>query len=728
VSVEDVATPAAVRRPWSRLAEQSRVPLLRDGYALALNSALTAVIGLLYWTVAARAYSPRVVGINSAIISSMMFVAGLATLNLSNILVRFLRETGEGARRLVLGSYVLTAAVAAVGALVFVVAGFLTPLGGEASVALVATFVAACVIWTVFVLQDGALTGLGRAVWVPVENGTFALVKLALLIAFAGMSSGYGIFASWTLGVALTTVGVNLLLFARVLRRGRGGDAAVRAVVRNRRFAGYVAADWVCASFWLASTLLLPVIVTASAGAAANASFAIAWALAYPLYMVAASIGSALVVHGAADLDTLPSDVRRAARQGLMLLTPAVIVLVAGAPIALQLFGDRYVEEGSGLLRLLALGALPNLALVLFVSEARARRHLRGAAIALGAQCAGSLLAVVPLLDALGVVGAGVAWLTSQCVVAIGVLFVVWRRDRPSPADARLARTIVGDARLSPRATDSDTCVFAVEPQEGPPLILKLGRSEAAKARISAHEQAVARLVAMPGLGDLADLLPAAVSSGDGWALERKLAGVDGRRVRGRTVLTATAAALTPLYAATAEDRAGDAVSVWLHHRLEAIAAVAGDPGKRILEALERDLRGRAVRTGWVHGDLWPGNVLLDPSDSTVTGIVDWEASRPEDLPLVDLAHLVLTARSQDSGRSFGTVAARLADGRDQLDAAERSVLDATCPPGEALRASTIARLGWMQHLDLRTRQVAVSRGGVWAMRTVRPLLRAIEA
>ena len=83
-------------------------PLYRNAYALALSTLSTSGLGILYWIVAARLYDAETVGLNSAAISTMMFVSGLAQLNLSDALGRFLPNTGKHTRLFILGSYVLT--------------------------------------------------------------------------------------------------------------------------------------------------------------------------------------------------------------------------------------------------------------------------------------------------------------------------------------------------------------------------------------------------------------------------------------------------------------------------------------------------------------------------------------------------------------------------------------------------------------------------------------------
>ncbi|WP_051324521.1 lipopolysaccharide biosynthesis protein [Candidatus Solirubrobacter pratensis] len=414
-----------------RFIEHVRIPLHRDAYALALSSGLTAATGLVYWIVAAYVYSPHAVGVNSALIASMMFLAGISSLNLPNIIVRFLPEAGSRTLRLVASSYAAAALLAAVAATVFLVgvSAFAPKLGflrGHGSMQL--WFAVSSLAWCIFTIQDGVLTALGRAVWVPVENAGFSLLKLGLLVGTAALAPVYGIFVSWTIATLVAVICVNLLIFQRLAKTAPRARAGGLIVLRDRAFARYFAADYVCSVAWVSACNLMPVVVTAVAGATTNAYYALAWAVSLPVYAIAANIGTSLVLHGTMDPPSLGVLRRQAAVQGARVLVPIVLVLIVGAPYILALFGGDYAERSATLLRLLAIGTLPYLVLVLAVSAARVRRRLRTAVIAMSSQAVLALALVAPLLDRFGVTGAGVAWLASQCVVAAGLLLVGSRR------------------------------------------------------------------------------------------------------------------------------------------------------------------------------------------------------------------------------------------------------------------------------------------------------------
>jgi len=733
-----------------RLLEHLRTPLHRDGYALALNTALTAVLGLAYWIVAAHAFSARAIGLNAALISAMMFVAGVSTLNLSNIFVRFLPEAGPDVRRFVLLAYTVAALVAAFGA-------SLLMLFADEPGRLRLWFVVASVAWCLFVLQDGVLTALGRAVWVPVENAGFSILKLGLLPLLALLAPLYGVFVSWTLAMVAMVVVVNAVIFGRLLAGGRQAQSGPRVLPRPRDFARYFAADWVCALSWLASTTLLPVIVLAVAGAATTAYFSLAWAVAFPLYAVGHNIGMSLVLHGSSDRPALPLLVRKAALQGGALLLGLTVLLVAAAPYALSLFGGDYADGGTTLLRLLALAALPNLVLSLAVSIARVERRLRMAMIALGAQALLSLGSAAALVEAIGVSGAGVAWLGSQCVVAAGLLALLlrrtWRSQRASAllADiasggwlraargARTVRLVLGDASgpVSRIRTDSDLVVFRAGASPSPELVVKLAWTPVGARRLAAQLTSLRFLHAMPRLADWTSLLPEVVDvgavRGRPYVVERALPGVDGRRFawdgRRDVALAEVARSMQPLYAGAAREVVVDEtwLAIWVHERLDRVSRegrrAARDAFARPRTALDGALLGQRVRAGSVHGDLWLGNVLMDPGTCAVRGVVDWEHASPLGPVAADLAHLVLSTRSVAGGDQLGAVAARLIEGRDSLTELEVALL-----AGWGMSAGDALLLAWLQHLNGRLAQSTLYPHGRWLRRNADPVLEVLRA
>lgn len=408
-----------------RVAADGRSPLTRDAYALVLNSGATAAAGLLYWIIAATDYSPQTTGLNAALISGMTFLAGFASLDLANLVVGLLPRSVHPAR-LILRSYTVSAVLGAIAAAIFVVGvrSWAPKLSSITATGwLVIWFIISTAAWCVFVIQDGVLTGLGRTVWVPIENAVFSILKLGLLVGLAASFPQYGILVSWTAAMLIAVAGVSVLIFTRFVRRTQprvarraGSPASPRTLSR------YFATDYLTAMAWLAASNLVLVVVAATAGPAATAYVALPWAVALPLYLISANIGSSLVLHASENAAGLPSLLRAAVKHALWLIVPGVLVIVALAPQILSLFGRGYPQHGALALRLFAVGALPNLVLALSVSVGRATQRMGFASFAMMAFAGVSLGALVPLVHAAGPSGAGMAWLGAQVFVAVGIL------------------------------------------------------------------------------------------------------------------------------------------------------------------------------------------------------------------------------------------------------------------------------------------------------------------
>lgn len=421
---------ASVQR---RLTDHIRTPLYRNGYSLILSAGLTSGLGFVYWVLAAHLYPPELVGLNSAALSSIMFLAGIAQFSLSSVLIRFIPRARRASLALTDGATVVTAGGGMLVALVFLLGidawapslGFLRD-----SPWLMVGFALSTATWGVFSLQEGILTGLRQATWVPVKNSLFSVSKLALLFVFATLALPYGIFASWMFSAAVAVIPLGLVIRHRLRSRLVEVDPAEPQLVQSHVI-GYAVADYVASLFWLAATLLVPILVTEAAGPESNAYFYLSWTIASTIYLIVPSMGSSLIVESALDPVGLAANSKRALFQTARIVLPIVVVLVIIAPDILGLLGHRYADEGTTLLRLLVLSAVPNILNGLYLSIARAQRQV-GIVVAVTAAQSVSVLALTyVLLDPLGITGVGIAWLISQTAVAAVLLVLSGRILHP---------------------------------------------------------------------------------------------------------------------------------------------------------------------------------------------------------------------------------------------------------------------------------------------------------
>lgn len=435
-----------VKETWlSRLVSHLRSPLYRNGYALVFNSGATGGLGLVYWVIAARLYPAGVVGLNSALLAAMQFLAGIALLSLNNVLLRFIPPAGRNTPRLIGSAYGLCLVTALVVGLGFTLgakwwAPSLAFLGADP--AWLITFVLSILLWCIFVLQDSALTGLRQAVWVPVENIAFGVVKIVLLVLLASTFPPFGIFTSWLLPVALTLLPVNLLIFRWLIPRHIQSTQSQAVTPSPWQAVKYGGSTYVGMLFSMASTYLLPILITNQAGAEANAYFSQPWLIALGLQLVAANMSTSLVVETAFDATQLRAYCRRVLVQLARLLVPLVGLVWLAAPYVLRAFGPSYAAEGSALLRWLALAVLPNGLVSLGVSVVRIQNRPGAIILVQGAQCGLILGLSAVLLPFYGITGVGIACLVGQTAVAAGLLVTVLRpivQREPASSGARAA-------------------------------------------------------------------------------------------------------------------------------------------------------------------------------------------------------------------------------------------------------------------------------------------------
>ncbi|WP_159766498.1 lipopolysaccharide biosynthesis protein [Streptomyces sp. HM190] len=453
--------------------------LFRNAYALMLNTGISAVLGLGFWLAAARYYTEAAVGQGSAAIAAMKLLAGLAALTLTGALARFIPVAGRGTGRLVFRTYAGSSVAVALAA-----GGFLLTLGlwGSSYRFLhdpvnAVSFVLAVVAWSLLTLQDGVLTGLRSALWVPVGNTVFSAVKLVLLVVLATAVPTMGVFVSWVAAIAVSVLPLGWLVFRRLVPRhvrateGRARPPTLREIGR------FLAGDYTGSLFSLAVVYLVPVIVAAQVSSTDNAYFYITTTIGGTVNLLAINMGASLTVEGAHDPARLAANTRAALRRMTRLMLPVCGALFFGAPWILAVFGQGYADAATGLLRWFAVGAALRVVMETYFAVLRAQSRTAGLAWLQGLLCALVLGLTLLLLPRMGLIGAGVAEVSSLAVIVLIAAPRLWRIVRTAPPPAvpedtapdgdladlgRVASTARKESGVRSRHLDSDTLALGL--------------------------------------------------------------------------------------------------------------------------------------------------------------------------------------------------------------------------------------------------------------------------
>jgi len=391
----------------------------RSAYALILGTGLTSILGMIFWVLAARLLTSEAVGTGTALTSAMTFLATVSTLGLGNTLVRFLAPAAAKARPVILACYGLCASTATLAALIFIAGqpwwaselGFL-----RHNVLPAVVFVLATAVWVIFVLEDRVLVGLRRASWVPVTNGIHSVVKIALLPLLTA-SAGYALFTTF----ALPALPIVLVVTVFILRMPSQASRAPEPVenLRISHLFRFALTDHFSTLVWLATTDLMTLVVLDQMGPQQSAYYFMSFTIAYSLYLVTSNVGSAFV----AEAVQLPSRTiafaRNALRHAALIVVPLAFVGVVIAPLGLRILGREYSTNGTVLLRLLLLSAIPQVIIVISLSAARLRRDNRMVLTVYGAQALGIFGGTALMIGRWGLTGVGLSWLITQTAIAL---------------------------------------------------------------------------------------------------------------------------------------------------------------------------------------------------------------------------------------------------------------------------------------------------------------------
>ncbi len=766
----------SARPSWfAPLASHASLPLFRNGYALVLNSGVTAALGMVFWLLAARLYPPDVVGINSALVAASTLLGTIAQMNLFYALNRFIPRAGHHAGRLVGASYLVSAGLAVLAGVVFLLGiDILSPALGflRDNPILAGWFVAAVLLWAVFTLQDGALSGLRRAAWVPLENTAFGLAKIAALLVPAISVSAYGIFLAWTIPLIPLLIVVNALIFRLLMPSHRAHTQEPAQPIEVRRLARFVAGDSASGLVSTGVTSLLPIIVLQVVDAEAAAYFALSWAIAYALHLVSNGMATSLLVEAALDEAKLGEYSYRVIIQTACLLLLPVVGVVLLAPVLLSLFGTSYAAEGTALLRLLCVAALPGIVPTVYTAVQRTRGRTGELLLVTLAVNALALALSYVLLQIHGIIGIGMAWLATQSLAAAVLLATTFRPLWLAQLDPRLLSGLMRFPRLVRAglyrrrqamwlsallpdvvsrveggstwrinrmlASVGDVSVAIVGMRDGSSTaVVKLAQTPRGAGTLKREKDVLAQLSSDQRLTAWSALLPRVLASGKAggqqFLLEQLMPSLDGRTVLARALHPDAVIAVALSVIAELHQRTATTVFVddslldrWVDGPVRLLCERAAHLGEthgavaleRIRMMLHVALEGRTLCVSWIHGDLAPGNLLLTPDGRHVRGIVDWDRASPVGLPDLDVAHFLLCTQALIQGRELGDIVCRLLDDAAELGAGASPLTD-----------RPLVLLAWLHHVTgILSKTDRYPPRSVWALRNIDNVLRKVDS
>ncbi|MEU8814694.1 lipopolysaccharide biosynthesis protein [Actinoplanes sp. NPDC048796] len=378
------ATPPkpAKRRSGVLTALKGHVDLFLNAGSLIATTAITSLLGFVFWWVAARAASPEAVGQASAAVSALTLIGTIGMFGMGTMLISELSQLRGPKWELISTCLLVAGAAATVGGIAYVavaqlwIPGLKEALGGQAGTVLLVVGIAVNAITLVL---DEALVGLLKGPLQLTRNAWFAVIKLVLLagLAVAPITvTGNELLLTWVAGIVASTA----ILGVTLRRRGLIDSPRPRLSLLKGRGRSTFDHNLLNLASYLPRAAM-PLLVTAVLSASANASFYTAFMVLSMLAMIPGSVALTLFAVASGDRRALRSKVR----VGLLIcvgvgLPGSLLVVLLANPI-MSVFGASYADAAGDALRILALTYIPFVFLHFFLAISRVHNRVRRAGV-----------------------------------------------------------------------------------------------------------------------------------------------------------------------------------------------------------------------------------------------------------------------------------------------------------------------------------------------------------
>jgi len=401
-----------------------RMPLYINAYYLMANTVIVSLLGFVFWTISARYYTPKDIGLASALISSMGLIMSISNLGLGTGLIRFLPDSKKP-NSLINSSFTLISLASLLVGMVFLLG--LNLWAKDLNFILskfyyILFFLILAPAQALFSAQESVFIAYRSAKFTVIKNVTSALVRISLIILLTGLGT-LGIFFAIGLSIIiLALVGIFLLL-PKVLADYKFYWALEKNALKN--MIKFSFENYISALLGSLHIMILPLMILNILGAESNAYYYIAYSIAGILFVIPGAISTSLFAEGSNDISNLSHNIKRSLQLSLLLLSIGIIAVFLIGDKLLLLFGKTYSQASFGMLKLLSLSSIPLSINSIIFTILRVNFKMKTVINLSALNALGILLLAYILSQKFQLTSIGIAWIVMQSVTAgIAVLKV----------------------------------------------------------------------------------------------------------------------------------------------------------------------------------------------------------------------------------------------------------------------------------------------------------------
>ena len=414
--------------------------MIVNASALAGGTLITAVLGFVYWWLAARSFAPAAVGFAAAAISMMNLLGHVGEFGLGPLLIGRIPKDRDQVAAMISTALAVVLVACITVALGYIALDRALHVGLGSIIATPSTsamFVVAVAVTGFTLVLDQAFVGLLRSEVQMWRNVVFSVCKLGLLFSLAWAygtgANESGIFATWLVGQIF-----SLACLAAVLVSSKRLVWNAPKLSMMRPLMGEVMSHHFLNVVLQAPSLAMPFVVTVVLSPQTNAAFFAAWSLVNVVLLVPASISTVLYSTGAREPELLASRLRLSMGLSMLLGAGAGLGLLFFSPFVLGLFSPAYPAIAGDSLRMLGFGTLGVVVKYHYVALQRLGGTMTRAAVLLTLGGAVELVASAVGGRIGGLTGFTEGWLAAVLVEALVLAPSVMTAMRPQTDDEAL--------------------------------------------------------------------------------------------------------------------------------------------------------------------------------------------------------------------------------------------------------------------------------------------------
>ena len=405
-----------------------RDPLFKNAIHLISTTFATAALGFVFWMVVTRCYASEEVGLASTIISSMNLLAMLSLLGFNVALIRFLPNSNEK-NNMINSCFTLSLIAALVFSIIFLLGlNIWSPklLFLKQHLVFAALFIAFTGIWVITSLLNSVFISNRTSKYVLLKESIFGASKIPIPIFLVSFGA-FGVFFAWGIGSVIALI-VGMVFLFRIIPLYKPMILVKREVVNDMfRFSFW---NYVANVFNVAPALILPIMITNVLSPDITAYFYISWMIATLLFMIPVGTSQSLFAEGSNIEEKVVENVRKSMKFISLLLIPSIIFVLIFGDKFLLLFGKQYSVQGFKLLQILAVSAIPFAVNAIYISVKKIRKEIDMIVLVYGIVAFVTLGGSYLLLESVGLIGVGYAWILGNLIAAGGIGLAIMKKRR----------------------------------------------------------------------------------------------------------------------------------------------------------------------------------------------------------------------------------------------------------------------------------------------------------